>query len=295
MKQEMINRIEEYLEIKGKEYLNLIKNTYSSFMSQDQIDFLDKLSNSKLVKVEENGDRLREVWQNENVDIPLAHGGRTFDDNIIHFYPIDYLEKMKEKDKKDIIINEDTMVDFFSKLCEKVLIHELLHFFIRPKYLKDSSLEKINSYTTEGLVDMITRDIQIKNNINLDYNSDYAPNVIFFRKILNNIPSYEDKMKLVFQGSVEQIFSETNSTIEEINNINIGKIADLINDISLLISSSYNHSQETVTRALYNAYANYDNEEDYLNFITFLTKKEFPINFEDVTNLINNYNSNFTI
>ena len=165
MKQEMINRIEEYLEIKGKEYLNLIKNTYSSFMSQDQIDFLDKLSNSKLVKVEENGDRLREVWQNENVDIPLAHGGRTFDDNIIHFYPIDYLEKMKEKDKKDIIIYEDAMVDFFSKLCEKVLIHELLHFFIRPKYLNDSSLEKINSYTTEGLVDMITRDIQIKNKI----------------------------------------------------------------------------------------------------------------------------------
>ena len=43
MKEEITRKIEDYLQIKGKEYLNLIKNTYGSFMSQDQRDFLDKL------------------------------------------------------------------------------------------------------------------------------------------------------------------------------------------------------------------------------------------------------------
>ena len=293
MDEELRKKIEEYLQIKGREYLILIKNTYSSFMSQEQIEFLDNLLNNKFIKVEENDYKLKEIWQNENVDIPLAHGGRTFNDDTIHFYPFNYLERMEEKDKKDIINNPENMYYYLSTLCENVLIHELLHFFIRPKYTNNPNLKELNTYTTEGLVDLVTRDIQIKNNINNNYNSNYAPNVIYFRKILKNIPNYEDRMNLIFQGSIEQIFRETNSNPEEISYND--KITDLITEISTLISNSYNHSKESIARALYNTYANYDNEEEFLNSILFITERRFPKVLDDITNLIDNLNSIFTI
>ena len=96
MYKEITEKLEQYLLLKGKEYLNIIKNDYSSFMNEEQKDLLDSLLNNNFIKVEENSNKLKELWQNKNISIPLAHGGRTFEDNIIHFYPlIIYLNNVK--------------------------------------------------------------------------------------------------------------------------------------------------------------------------------------------------------
>lgn len=293
MYKEISEKLEQYLLLKGKEYLNIIKNDYSSFMNEEQKDLLDSLLNSNFIKVEENSNKLKELWQNKNFSIPLAHGGRTFEDNIIHFYPFDYLERMN---KKEIITNDsETIFNYLSKQCEIVLIHELFHYFIRPTYSTNANFQEYNSYTTEGLVDLITRDFQIRNNINNNYSSEYYQNVIFLRQILNNINSYEDKMKLIFQGSIEKIYYDTNTNPTEISQYINKDLDNLLSEIVNIVTTSYPHSKETITRALYNLYANYDKEEDFFNTLLKITKETFPNLFQEISENINNYTNNLTI
>ena len=75
------------------------------------------------------------------LEIPLAHGGRVFADNRIHFYPFTYLKKNPVSSSMEL-----------AEICDKVFMHELLHFFIRPQVKADNrygNLEDISSFTTE--------------------------------------------------------------------------------------------------------------------------------------------------
>ena len=56
---------------------------------------------------------------------------------------------------------------------------------------------------------MCTRDIQLKYHLHPNYNSEYGSNVIFIREALANIPDESERMKLIFNGSVDQIYQQT--------------------------------------------------------------------------------------
>lgn len=303
--------IQSYLNGTSKKYLELINKEYGPFMSKEKLDFLNKVISKKCVFVEKNGteylknqtdeikklnlsnfERLEEF---RNLDIPLAHGGRVYEDNIIHFYPSRVLAKNRKLSTEEL-----------QQECDEVLIHELLHFFIRPEKLnidKEPQLKRINNFTTEGLVDMCARDIQMKYGLFPKYKSDYGPNVIFIREALNNIPNVNDRMKLVFNGTVEQIYSKT--TTKEYDSkkhfIESRKKNTNFDKLILNISTVYGYKNEkddetkSWQRFFYNYSANYPNKDVSVREINDNGKVLFPEKYSSVKKEIDKYNEKKTV
>ena len=207
--------IQSYLQEISKTYLLIIKNEYGAFMSQQQIQFLNQLIISNCVKVDLNGkdyllNQSNDINNSPNLttfeklqalrklNVPLGHGGRVFEDNIIHFYPSSLLYE-----------NPNLTTDELKQKCDEIMIHELLHFFIRPEKLDTTNMPElngINGFTTEGLVDMCARDIQQKYGLNPNYNSEYGSNVIMMREMLANISDINQRNNLIFNGNIESIY-----------------------------------------------------------------------------------------
>ena len=214
--------IQDFLLENARKYLEIIKNEYGTFMSSKQIQFLNQLLMTNCVEVNLNGkdyllNQANEINDSPNItsfekleelrklNVPLAHGGRVFADNKIHFYPSVLLSA-----------NPNLSTAELKQKCDEVLIHELLHFFIRPESLDITNmpeLKGINNFTTEGLVDMCARDIQQKYGLFSHYNSEYGSNVIFVREALSNISSLSERMQFVFNGSIEQIYQQTSTAM----------------------------------------------------------------------------------
>ena len=126
----------------------------------------------------------------------LAHGARVYNDNMIHVYPMYLLESSQSKSNEDIFNS-----------CDSILVHEILHYFIRPNYEKT---DKRGSFLTEGLVDMCARDIGRKYGIHAsDYSSNYTDNVIFVRDALENVVIPGERTKIVFNDDVNSFFEKT--------------------------------------------------------------------------------------
>ena len=174
--------IQDFLLENARKYLEIIKNEYGTFMSSEQIQFLNQLLMSNCVEVNLNGkdyllNQANEINDSPNItsfekleelrklNVPLAHGGRVFADNKIHFYPSVLLAA-----------NPNLSTAELKQKCDEVLIHELLHFFIRPESLDITNmpeLKGINNFTTEGLVDMCAEIF----NKNMDYFLIIIPNM----------------------------------------------------------------------------------------------------------------------
>lgn len=281
--------IQNYLQEKTKKYLNIIKNEYSVFMSPNQIQFLSQLLTTDCVKVDIDGKEYLLNQTNEinnapnmtsfeklqelrKLNIPLAHGGRVFEDNKIHFYPSVLLSK-----------NPNLSTDELKQKCDEVLIHELLHFFIRPESLDITNmpeLKGINSFTTEGLVDMCTRDIQQKYGLFPNYNSEYGSNVIFVREALSNIPSLSERIQLVFNGSIQQIYQQTSTQIYNSQQQFISardkqtKYDKVIANISRICYPEKKQT-ESCQRFLYNFSANFKSKNESLEAIEKISQQQF--------------------
>ena len=288
--------IESYLNNQKEIYLSLIEQEYSMYFSYEKLEFLRQLKTRKCVKVEKNGDEYlknqQEGINNDNtlssfekiealrsLNIPLAHGGRVYNDDIIHFYP------------ERLLSDYDKTMDEILKECDSVLMHELLHFFIRPKDLDISNnpdLKGINDYTTEGLVDMCTRDIQNKYGIHQNYNSEYGNNVIFAREMLSNIKSNDDRMRLVFNGSISDIYNNTsvngyNSYNEYISSKNRETEFDkTISTIASICCSNEKDKNRLISK-LYNLVANFETKAIGLRECA----RVCSVYFKDKTELIN--------
>lgn len=281
--------IQNYLQENAKKYLAIIKNEYGTFMSPEQMQFLGQLLTTDCVKVDLDGkeylsNQTNEINNDSNMttfeklqelrklNIPLAHGGRVFEDNKIHFYPSVLLSK-----------NPNLSTEELKQKCDEVLIHELLHFFIRPESLDITNmpeLKGINNFTTEGLVDMCARDIQQKYGLFPNYNSEYGSNVIFVREALSNIPSLSERMQLVFNGSIEQIYQQTltqtyNSQQQFINaRDKQTKFDEVIADISKICYPEKKQT-ESCQRFLYNFSANYKSKIESIEAIEVISKQQF--------------------
>lgn len=206
---DIVDEVHNYLIEKGRNYLGLIYNEYAKYFTSEQRGRYQQILDSDFIQVDmdasmyiANQSQNKQTSSNlDNIEVPLAHGARVFEDGKIHFYPQALLDK-----------NPNLSVDEIKAKCEEILIHELFHFFVRPKKLDitaESGLEKITSYVTEGLVDMLTRDLQAKNGLLEKYNSNYGQNVMFVREMLGNIVNEEEKMHLIFAGTMEEILTAT--------------------------------------------------------------------------------------
>lgn len=296
--------IEKKLNELSRKYLPIILNDYGKYMSGEQLQLLNSLLSSDCIKVEQNENKyldnqkqnimndplLTEEKKKEELDklkVPLAHGGRVYNDNVIHFYPF-IIQKGDSNKTNEKILHE----------CESVLIHELLHYFIRPQSLNtidNEQLKGINSFTTEGLVDMCARDIQVKYGLYPDYSSDYGPNVIFIREALSNVPNKDDKMRLVFNGSIEQFYRETstqnyNSIENYIKSKN--KTSEFDNVISSICSivSNDRKEMESKKKSLYNYSANFPSKNDALIGIRNFGLSTFPDKAGLIDKIFSSYN-----
>lgn len=281
--------IQNYLQETAKKYLTIIKNEYGSFMSPEQMQFLGQLLTTDCVTVDIDGKEYLLNQTNEinnapnmtpfeklqelrKLSIPLAHGGRVFGDNKIHFYPSVLLSK-----------NPNLSTDELKQKCDEVLIHELLHFFIRPESLDITNmpeLKGINNFTTEGLVDMCARDIQQKYGLFPNYNSEYGSNVIFVREALSNIPSLSERMQLVFNGSIEQIYQQTSTQTYNSQQQFISardkqtKYDEVIANISRICYPEKKQT-ESCQRFLYNFSANFKSKNESIEAIEKISQQQF--------------------
>ena len=281
--------IQNYLLENAKKYLDIIKNEYGIFMSTEQIQFLNQLLTTDCVEVNLNGkdyllNQANEINNSPNItsfeklqelrklNVPLAHGGRVFEDNKIHFYPSMLLST-----------NPNLSTDELKQKCDEVLIHELLHFFIRPESLditNSPQLKGINNFTSEGLVDMCARDIQQKYGLFPNYNSEYGSNVIFVREALSNIPSLPERMKLVFKGSIQQVYQQTTTSTYNSQERFISardkktKYDEVITNISRICYPEKKQT-ESCQRFLYNFSANYKSKNESLEAIEKVSQQQF--------------------
>lgn len=281
--------IQNYLLENAKKYLDIIKNEYGIFMSTEQIQFLNQLLTTDCVEVNLNGkdyllNQANEINNSPNItsfeklqelrklNVPLAHGGRVFEDNKIHFYPSMLLST-----------NPNLSTDELKQKCDEVLIHELLHFFIRPESLditNSPQLKEINNFTSEGLVDMCARDIQQKYGLFPNYNSEYGSNVIFVREALSNIPSLSERMKLVFKGSIQQVYQQTTTPTYNSQERFISardkktKYDEVITNISRICYPEKKQT-ESCQRFLYNFSANFKSKNESLEAIEKVSRQQF--------------------
>lgn len=281
--------IQNYLLENAKKYLDIIKKEYGTFMSPEQIQFLNQLLTTDCVEVNLNGKDYLLNQENEinnspnmtsfeklqelrKLNVPLAHGGRVFEDNKIHFYPSMLLS-----------INPNLPADELKQKCDEVLIHELLHFFIRPENLdvtNSPQLKGINNFTSEGLVDMCARDIQQKYGLFPNYNSEYGSNVIFVREVLSNIPSLSERMQLVFNGSIQQIYQQTSTPTYNSQERFISardkktKYDEVITNISKICFHEKEQA-ESCQRFLYNFSANFKSKNESLEAIEKVSQQQF--------------------
>lgn len=199
MSNEELLKLENDLNKVSLEYLNIIYQEYNSYFSNDQKNFFKNIFDSgKIVKIDENYDEYIKNKQANGEDyssLPVAHGGRVFNDNIIHFYP----NKIATSKNYNEIKNE----------LQGVLMHELLHYFIRP--YSNIYNEVITSFTTEALVDMIARDINVKYGLNKNYNSEYSSYVILMRELIQNVDNKELMFKVIFSGNIKNIYALINN------------------------------------------------------------------------------------
>lgn len=291
-----VDNVEKYLNNQAQIYLSMIEQEYGMYFSSEQLEFLKQLRERKIVKVEKDSAEYlknqQECINNDNtlssfekienlrsLNIPLAHGGRVYSDDVVHFYP----ERLLSDSSK-------TMEEVL-KECDSVLMHELLHFFIRPNDLDISNnpdLKGINDYTTEGLVDMCTRDIQNKYGIHQNYNSEYGNNVIFAREMLANIKSNDDRMRLVFNGSISDIYNNTsvngyNSYNEYISSKNRETEFDKTISTIASICCSNEKDKNRLIKQQYNLAANFETKTIGLRECARVCR----VYFKDKTELIN--------
>src|SRR5574344_3488 len=246
------------------------------------------LQMEELVVVEKDGSR----WQKEhpNSKIPLAHGGRTFNDNKIHLYP--FISKDKSKNYNGVII------------------HELFHYFLRPdsqikeddienKLINDYSLNNVpgispdtnfNSFLTEGIVDYFARTYGMNHEGEQfkKYQSNYGLNVIYIRKLLDNGVSIEDLFKLSDIDLVNKAGKDKMKSIQE----EILKKDSIEQKLIAKISETYgdNKHKENIERFLINKIAYAKNLEEIKTILAMEIEKSFP-NDQRNAAIINEINS----
>ena len=295
--------LQMHLNSKAKQYLEMIEKIYGQYMNEEKKQLLTQLKASEIVIVEENTDKWLEnqiqgIKNNDNLSEEqkqkeideikqhkiTAHGGKVFGDQKIHFYPANIAQKENQT---------------LENVCEGILIHELLHYFISPEYINIPGVENsnsINSYITEGLVDMCARDLMTEEQtlepILKTYNSNYASNVIFVREKFDKIESQKEKMNLIFQGNMEQIVSKvfvnSDKLIQEYSAFKNKQTTFDVMIKQVAVSCDKERSQG-IENSIYNISANAKNKTQAIIDIRNIGEKLYPEKRDNINDIIDNY------
>lgn len=291
--------LQTHLNSQTSEFLKMIEEQYGQYMTPEQKNLLTQLKSSEIVIVESSSDKwlenqIQDIKNNPNLSEEqkqkeidetkqhkiTAHGSKVFHDGKIHFYPF------------NITTNENQTLE---NVCIGMLIHELLHYFISPEYMNIPGFENsesINSYITEGLVDMCARDLMSDNQSLETYNSKYASNVILVREKLSKIESLEQKMNLIFQGNMEQIISKIfGSSDKAVQEYSASKKRQTIFDemIKQLAVSCNEENAQGIENYIYNLSANAKNKKEAINAIRYDGERLYPEKKDSINNIIYTY------
>lgn len=279
--------MEQHLNTLAKQYLLKIKEECSTFMTKEQLEFLEVLLTRESLVVLEDDEQAYIQNQVEaiksdkglsseeaekhisKIKTPIAHGGRVFGDDKIHFYPF-----LIEGDDKQ-------------KVCEDLLMHELLHFFIRPIYIPimTRSLEGLNTYVSEGMVDLVARYLQEKLGFVDEYKSNYAENVIFLKDAMSELTP-EEQVQTIFHSNIADIIS--NERIKP-----IGESKNITNSFSMLVTELVELCTEEHQHALWytlmNTTANQKDIPYMINYLRGIFHAQAPDKMEEINKLIDEY------
>ena len=277
---------------RAKEYLDIIKSMYGKDMSEKQLEYLHELQENNCVIVDADTTEYKnnQLANGTILDVnntPLAHGGRVFNDDKIHFYLSTMLSR-----------NPNISFNDITRTFDSLLTHELLHFFIRPK-ANELKSEAVSNFITEGLVDMVARDINQQTGKLANYQSNYGPNVIFVRRALANVPEIE-RDQLLFNADIETFLKRTSS--EKFNSQKeLQKAMTMTTNYDALLSKIVNaygsylpasereSKQNSGLRQLYNLSANATNLDLAIAQIRQVGSKYYKEAMPSVDRLINEY------
>lgn len=268
----MLNQLlNEKLNLLSKKVLAQILIDYSDSLNIAQKERLNALLSKDFVNVEVDSQRyITEKLKNkEDLTIPLAHGGRTFGDDVIHFYPF--------------ILNDK---DSIEENCSEVLIHEIFHYFLRPEKLEDNDV--LSSFITEGLTDMYTRDFCSRHPDDFSYKagSNYGKNVLFVRDLLSGIIDEGERDKAAFSFDSKTLLSINGfeESMQKYNQVSNGE--DSYTKLFDTIAEKINpDKKESIKRRLYNMCANYKTKKEMTNELT-IAFSNVPENSEEIIKLI---------
>lgn len=288
---------EQELNNKAKKYLSYIIQEYEKYYLSADLPaekraerqaFLESLLNeSNLIVVEDNYDNYinNQLKTGEELEhLPDAHGARTFNDGKIHLYPY------TESDRRNI---------------DGTIVHELMHFFIRPESLKELppelrdklsenfKIEKFSEIMSEASVDMCARDIINKYNISTTYDSNYNRYVVFLRVKIASLATDKEKYNLIFNGSVEDIMNvvpdKAEEFLSEFDNVNamnsdVDKLADKIVNV---IQAKPGHEdeidklQDQIRRSIYKIIADAESLDVGIQNVKDIIPEGIRVIFED--------------
>lgn len=278
-----IEALEEKLNLFSKYILEFIFQDYGqSMVSEDQQMLEDLMINDNVIVESDSSKYIKEKKKaNEDDSIPLAHGGRVFGDEKIHFYPFLLAGKTEEE---------------ITNSCKEVLIHEMFHYFIRPGYVEeDETHSGINEYITEGLVDMIARDFSFrheKQGLSYKKGSNYGLNVMFVRRMMSELDDSNDKTYIIFNSNIKDMLEYSSKNGNNYFDIYEKEIKDKSGYEKLIdeISSKYGTSSSSIKRKLINFGANFTNEgEALLNIKDLVGKNSSKKNASESNVLIDDY------
>lgn len=179
-----------------------------------------------------------------NNNIPIAHGPRTKNDGLIHFYP--YV-RCKNANSTD---------ELFNQIIESgIITHEIFHFFIKldDPSITDAEEEEFTHYITEGMVQLYTEEHEKK-----QFNdSEYRKNVNLANKLRSLIPK-DISTKTIFRNNytnIKKMYPDTEKVYEyfKIEKEFLRHFMELLNEVEE--KTGINHQE------LYRRYKKYTIEE----------------------------------
>ena len=228
-------KISNEINIYGREVLKNIQKEYSYSLTNEQKKLINEFLNDDFIIINTPSEEDNKFFKG---NIPPAHGGRTKSDNKIHIYP--YTKEF---------INFKSNEEMTNFIKDNIIVHEIFHYFIRPKYEQ----EELGHFITEGLVQYYTEKYSDKYNL-VKPKSNYDENVEFAKVLISSLNKNEIDKK-IFTYNLEQLIDESKENKlfqEKLKEFNCNKklhdkITSLIKTIgNELVENNQNKEEEII-------------------------------------------------